>query len=563
MKRLFSIFALAIALNAQQSLTVPAVVNTGATVTKFRPVQYATTTGNVEAQTFKLPAGIATIAGTAGQTVIITPQGSAVCEFSAPPVLGNIATAASNLCVDSGATSLNSIPSTTPVVGVILSLRASDCTNCALVAVALGFGNQAYSLPATVVQTNQANTYSSGLQDFSAVASKPSAIAIGSLPLASSATGQMYLVTGAAASTACLGSGTAIALCYSNGSSWIAIDTGGSGGGSVTSVFVVSANGMAGSVANPTTAPDITLTTTVTGIVKGNGTAFSAATPGVDYYVPGGALGTPSSATLTNAAGLPLTTGVTGVLPTANGGTGTASTLSGIVRGGSPLTASELSGDCTTSGSNAITCTKTNNVNFVASATTDTTNATNISSGTLAGARQGVFTGDSGAGGVKGAVPAPAAGDAAANKVLGAGGGWVTQSGGGGCSAYETTPNPVLSPADATTYYFGLGTTASPTSANVRRAYFPRAGTVTSIYVTFFITTLAGTTEASTISFRLNNTTDTTISAAVNNSTQFSVVSNTALSIAVAQGDYFEIKWVTPTWVTNPTGVVVSAVVCF
>lgn len=99
------------------------------------------------------------------------------------------------------------------------------------------------------------------------------------------------------------------------------------GSGSVTTTSVVSANGFAGTVANASTTPAITLSTSITGVLKGNGTALSAATAGTDYlappsgtsllkansggalanavagtdYVaPSGALGTPSSGTLTN-----------------------------------------------------------------------------------------------------------------------------------------------------------------------------------------------------------------------------------------------------------------------
>lgn len=60
------------------------------------------------------------------------------------------------------------------------------------------------------------------------------------------------------------------------------------GSGTVTSASVVSSNGFAGSVANPTTTPAITINTTVTGIVKGNGTAISAAVAGTDYLLPTG-----------------------------------------------------------------------------------------------------------------------------------------------------------------------------------------------------------------------------------------------------------------------------------
>jgi hypothetical protein len=53
--------------------------------------------------------------------------------------------------------------------------------------------------------------------------------------------------------------------------------------GTVTSVSVVSANGFAGTVATATSTPAITLTTSITGILKGNGTAISAAVANTDY----------------------------------------------------------------------------------------------------------------------------------------------------------------------------------------------------------------------------------------------------------------------------------------
>ena len=64
--------------------------------------------------------------------------------------------------------------------------------------------------------------------------------------------------------------------------------------GTVTSASVANANGFAGTVATGTTTPAITISTSVTGILKGNGTAISAATAGTDYVTP------TSTETLTN-----------------------------------------------------------------------------------------------------------------------------------------------------------------------------------------------------------------------------------------------------------------------
>jgi len=75
---------------------------------------------------------------------------------------------------------------------------------------------------------------------------------------------------------------------YNNGAGVLSYATPG-GAGTVTTVSVVTANGLAGTVANATTTPAITLTTSITGMLKGNGTAISAASAGTDYQAPLGA----------------------------------------------------------------------------------------------------------------------------------------------------------------------------------------------------------------------------------------------------------------------------------
>lgn len=88
----------------------------------------------------------------------------------------------------------------------------------------------------------------------------------------------------------------------------------GGSGGSVTTVSIASANGLAGSVANPTTTPSITLSTSITGLLKGNGTAISAASSGTDYQAPISLTTTGSSGAATliaNTLNIPQYTGST------------------------------------------------------------------------------------------------------------------------------------------------------------------------------------------------------------------------------------------------------------
>jgi hypothetical protein len=117
----------------------------------------------------------------------------------------------------------------------------------------------------------------------------------GTLAVANGGTGQTSFTdgqllignsTGNTLTKASLTAGSGVTITPGAGSIQIAFT--GPGAGSVTSASVVSANGFAGTVANPTSTPAITLSTSVTGVLKGNGTAISAATAGTDYVTPTG-----------------------------------------------------------------------------------------------------------------------------------------------------------------------------------------------------------------------------------------------------------------------------------
>jgi hypothetical protein len=117
------------------------------------------------------------------------------------------------------------------------------------------------------------------------------------------------------------------------------------GSGTVTAVAVASSNGFAGSSSGGAT-PTLTLSTSITGMLKGNGTAISAGTAGTDYSAGTSALATGilKSTTTTGALSIAVagdfptlnqnTTGtannVTGTVAIANGGTGQTTATAGF-----------------------------------------------------------------------------------------------------------------------------------------------------------------------------------------------------------------------------------------
>ena len=89
----------------------------------------------------------------------------------------------------------------------------------------------------------------------------------------------------------------------------------------------------------------------------------------------------------------------------------------------------------------------------------------------------------------------------------------------------------------------------------------PVTGKIKSIGINSVIYTVLGTSENSTFSVRvlsggINGTaTETLLTNTYKLNTTYISTILTGLDIPVNAGDAIEIKWLTPTWATNPTGV--------
>jgi len=277
--------------------------------------------------------------------------------------------------------SITSPTLTTPLLGTPTSGTLTNCTGLPISTGVSGLGTNVATALGTAVGDAGAFVTNGGALGTPSSGTLTNATGLplstgvtGTLPVGSGGTGQTSYTDGqllignsstGGLSKAALTAGTNVTITNGNGTITIAA-TGGGG-------MVYPAAGIAVSTGS---AWGTSYSTTGSGTVVALATSPSFTTP---------VLGTPTSGTLTNCTGLPLTTGVTGVLPSANGGTGVNNGSSTITIAGNVTHAGAFTQSFTATGNTSVTLPTTGTLATLAGTETFTNK-------TLTGTQETVFT---------------------------------------------------------------------------------------------------------------------------------------------------------------------------
>lgn len=112
-----------------------------------------------------------------------------------------------------------------------------------------------------------------------------------------------------------------------------------------------------------------------------------------------------------------------------------------------------------------------------------------------------------------------------------------------------------FNPVDATTYYFGIAFTSNPpTIANIRKKTLKRSGYIKNITFDIITAGVLGSNHDSSMTLRINEVDVLVLTSTLKHTVAYQSL-NFDVDIAVNDDDKIEIKWITPTWGTNPTSV--------